>query len=161
MRSVVFALFLSVFMLTGFSTSTPSLDFFSATAYAQEATPSAEAPAITVVEKDVQIQVASDVQDNKLEIPMWVGSIVMFIQSTPVVGPHIVKALSFAGIAAGILTLFATILMGLSGIMGILSKGKASPKWLLTAKKWLDYAVQIVKYLSMYNVQKPAPESNK
>lgn len=157
MRSVFFGLILSVFMLTGFSTNTPSMDFFSATAYAQEAASTEAAPAITVEEKDAKVQVASDVQESKLEIPMWVGSIVMFIQSAPVVGPHLVKALSFCGIAAGILTLLATILMGLSGIIGILSKGKATPKWLIATKKWLDYGIQIVKYLSIYNVQKPAP----
>jgi uncharacterized membrane protein YkvI len=162
MKKLMF-LVLSVLMLgtitTTLDTKVATLEIFPV-AYAQEADAPAEPsepakPAVEVEDRDISIGTASDLEDSRLEIPVWVGSVVMFLESIPTVGPFITKALGFMGLAAAILTFLASLLMGVSGILVMLGANKdGSPKWLKDAKKYVDWAVDITKYLSMFNKQK-------
>ena len=153
-------LFLGMFMLGSVANLTVdknvsfNLDLVS-TAYAQEAEAPAEEAKVEIEDRDISIATASDLEDGKLEIPAWVGSVILFAESIPTVGPYITKALGYMGILAAVLTFLASLLMGLSGLLVMLGAEKAgSPKWLKDAKKWVDYGVELAKYLSMFNKQK-------
>ena len=150
-------LFLGVFMLSGMintNTKTSSLNLFPV-AIAQEAGEEAQAPAVEIEDRDISIATASDLEDSKLEIPSWLGSVILFGEGIPTVGPVITKALGYMGILAAVLTFLASLLMGISGILVMLGANKSgSPAWLKQAKKYVDYGVEIAKYLSMFNKQK-------
>lgn len=136
---------------TTFDTKVTSLELFPVV-YAQEADAPAE---VKVEDREVTLSVADDIADSKLEIPIWVGSVVMFLETIPTVGPFITKALGYMGLAAALLTFLASILMGVSGLLVAFGANKeGSPKWLKDAKKYVDWATDIVKYLSMFNKQK-------
>ncbi len=91
---------------------------------------------------------------NKVDIPEWAGSVIVFLKGAPVVGPYLVKILSYMGMIAAFLTLVSSLLMALSGFLAVLSKGKSSRSWIRKAKKYLDWGTQYAKYLSMFNTQK-------
>lgn len=152
MRSLVLSLVFTLAIFSTFSVNkNHTVNLKPLTAYAQEASPAA----IEVVAANAEIQVAQDlIKDNKFEIPAWAGSIVMFVSSVPQIGPLVTKALAFMAVISAILTLLSTLLMGLSGIMAMISKHPASPAWMIKAKNVLDILIKWAKYLSMYNVQK-------
>jgi len=150
-------LILSLAFLGSFATPLVSTtdNFLVGTVYAQEEAPAPApvepAPAVEVEDREVSIPVAADMVDHTLEIPAWVSSVLMFVQGIPKVGPVLSQIISYAGMAAVALTFLASILMGVSGMLGIFTKKEESPKILKDAKKYVDYAIEVAKYLSMYN----------
>jgi len=103
----------------------------------------------------VKIEVKEVVAEvSVIEIPEWVGSVVVFLKGVPYIGPYLVKALSYMGILAIVFTFLATLLMSISSLLLALDKAQIAPSWLGKAKKWIDILAKYAKYLSIYNVKK-------
>lgn len=107
-----------------------------------------------IVQEEVVVDRAADLPTEVTDIPAWVIQVFAFAESVPVIGPYIGKVLVFAGIAAALLTVLSTLLMGLSGILMKLQDREKSPKWLRDAKKYVDMARDIAMELSVFNRQK-------
>lgn len=91
--------------------------------------------------------------------PAWAQTVIVGAQKLPVIGPIVTKALIYLGIISSILTMLAAFL---SSALTILAGALNYAGLLSAVQKIADFKngrfMYYLKYLSMFNAQKPDPQ---
>lgn len=93
-------------------------------------------------------------QDAAQVAPVWLGGVVAFLMGIPSVGPILVKILSVIGIVCAFFTALSTFLQAVLIIPEIGLKIAGAKGLSEKIKSFSDKVLPILKYLSIYNVQK-------
>ena len=129
---------------------------FSGVAFAQNALVAAPvAPAAPIAQASQPDPVM--VKDVSVAPPNWMQDVMVSIKSLPMVGPIAVKVLNWLGVLVSILTALSAFMMiaiqALSSVMNVAQLSDLASK----IKGFQDGKLMYyLKYLSMFNAQKPA-----
>jgi hypothetical protein len=86
--------------------------------------------------------------------PEWLGSILVFFQSLPYVGPVLVAVLKWMGVITTLFTALSIAVQAILTIPELVAKWAGAQKAADQIKKYSDIVLPYLKYLSIFNVQK-------
>lgn len=86
--------------------------------------------------------------------PVWLSTIILFVQGLPVVGPIIIEVCKWLGVLTTVATLLSAMIQTMLTIPQILAVWAGAQGLADKIKKISDLILPWLKYLSMFNVQK-------
>lgn len=100
------------------------------------------------------VETFAQVADPVVDVPTWIQTLMLLVQSIPGVGPYVLTALKWLGFAASILTAVSAFLMALQVLFSSMEKLTGIGAIFTKINGFIAKIMPYVKYLSVFNAKK-------